>query len=48
MCIGRQAAKFYVTDEVICKIADQLLGIDTGKGELNVVSLVARCRRKHR
>ena len=40
MRIGRQAAKFYVTDEVIRKIADQLLGIDTCKGELNVVSLV--------
>ena len=32
--------KIYVTDEVIRKIADQLLGIDTCKGELNVVSLV--------
>ena len=38
--LTHQAAKFYVTDEVIRKIADQLLGIDTCKGELNVVSLV--------
>ena len=33
MRIGRQAAKFYVTDDVIRKIADQLLGIDAGQGE---------------
>ena len=48
MRIGRQAAKFYVTDEVIRKIADQLLGIDSGQGEPNVVSLLERRRRKHR
>jgi hypothetical protein len=48
MRIGRQAAKFYVTDDVIRKIADQLLGIDSGQGEPNVVSLLERRRRKHR
>ena len=37
MRIGRQAAKFYVTDDVIRKIADQLLGIDTCQGR-------AQCR----
>jgi hypothetical protein len=48
MGIGRQAAKFYVTDDVIHKIADQLLGIDSGQGEPNVVSLLERRQRKHR
>jgi hypothetical protein len=41
MRIGRQAAKFYVTDEVIGKIAPQVLGIDTAEGEPNVSSLFA-------
>ncbi|MCX2931718.1 hypothetical protein ORI20_15660 [Mycobacterium sp. CVI_P3] len=48
MRIGRQAAKFYVTDDVIRKIADQLLGIDAAQGEPDVVSLLERRRRKHR
>ena len=48
MRIGRQAAKFYVTDEVIRKIADQLLGIDTCKGELKCRVTGGRRRRKHR
>ena len=48
MRIGRQAAKFHVTDDVIGKIADQLLGVDAGHGEPNVVSLLERRRRKRR
>jgi hypothetical protein len=48
MRIGRQAAKFYVTDDVIGKIADQLLGIDAGHGEPDVVSMLDRRRRKRR
>jgi hypothetical protein len=48
MRIGRQAAKYYVTDDVICKIADQLLGIDAAQGEPDIVSLLARRRRKQR
>ena len=47
MRIGRQAAKFYVTDDVIGN-ADQLLGVDAGHGEPNVVSLFERRRRKRR
>jgi hypothetical protein len=48
MRIGRQAAKFYVTDDVIGKIADQILGIDRAEGERNVVSLAVTRRRKNR
>ena len=47
MRIGGQAAKFYVTDDVVRKIADQILGIDTARGEPNVVSLSARRQRNH-
>jgi hypothetical protein len=39
MRIGRQAAKFYVTDEVINTIADRILGIDQAEGEANVISI---------
>ncbi|ORJ52849.1 hypothetical protein [Mycobacterium simiae] len=46
MRIGRQAAKFYVTDDVIAKIADQLLGIDQAKSHDGVVSITAARRRK--
>ena len=48
MRIGRQAAKFYVTDDVICKIADHLLGIDAGQGDPDVVCLLERRRHKRR
>ena len=41
MRIGRQAAKFYVTDEVISGMADQILGIDKAGSEPNVISLAA-------
>jgi hypothetical protein len=47
MRIGRQAAKVYVTDDVIDKIADQLLGIGKADGHSNVISLAAQ-RRKRR
>ena len=49
MRIGRQAAKFYVTDDVITGLAHQILGIDQGEVEDGVVvSLTAaRRRRKH-
>jgi hypothetical protein len=46
MRIGRQAAKVYVTDDVISKIADQLLGIDIAEGHANVISLAAQRRRR--
>lgn len=48
MRIGRQAAKFYVTDDVIGKIADQILGIDHAKADDGVVSLAAARRRRNR
>ena len=46
MRIGRQAAKFYVTDEVISTMADQILGIDKAQGEPNVISLAAERRKR--
>jgi hypothetical protein len=46
MRIGRQAAKFYVTDEVISTIADQILGIDKAQSEPNVISLAAERRKR--
>ena len=48
MRIGRQAAKFYVTDDVIGKIADRILGIDQAKSGSDVVSLAVARRRKNR
>ncbi|WP_179475991.1 hypothetical protein [Mycolicibacterium vinylchloridicum] len=48
MRIGRQAAKFYVTDDVIAKIANQILGIDQAKANDGVASLAAARRRKNR
>jgi hypothetical protein len=50
MRIGRQAAKFYVTDDVITGLADQILGIDQGRveGDGVVVSLAVARRRKNR
>jgi hypothetical protein len=45
MSIGRQAAKFYVADEVISTMADQVVGIDTAEGEPNVISLFAQRRK---
>lgn len=48
MRIGRQAAKYYVTDDVIVKIADQLLGVGQAKDDDGVVSLAAVRRRKNR
>jgi hypothetical protein len=47
MRIGRQAAKVYVTDDVISKIADQLLGIDKADDHGNVISFATQ-RRKRR
>jgi hypothetical protein len=47
MRIGRQAAKVYVTDDVIGTLADQLLGIDKADSHANVFSLAAE-RRKRR
>jgi hypothetical protein len=45
--IGRQAAKFYATDDVINRIAEQILVIDRAQREPNVISLVAeRTRRR--
>lgn len=46
MRIGRQAAKFYVTNDVITGIADQILGIDQEAVDGAVVSLAAARRRK--
>lgn len=48
MRIGRQAAKFYITDDVIAKIADRLLGTDQPKSHAGVISLTAARRRKNR
>ena len=48
MRIGRQAAKFYVTDDVIAKIANQILGIDQAKANDGVASLAAARRLKNR
>jgi hypothetical protein len=49
MRIGRQAARFYVTDEVIQKIADKLVGASTSDSDdRNVVSLAALRRERHR
>ncbi|MDQ1306096.1 MAG: hypothetical protein QG671_1928 [Actinomycetota bacterium] len=48
MRIGRQAAKFYVTDDVIATIAHQILGIDQAAANDGVVSLAAARRRKNR
>ncbi len=50
MRIGRQAAKFYVTDDVITGLADQILGIDRDRveGDGVVVSLALARRRKNR
>lgn len=47
MRIGRQAAKFYVTDDVINKIADRLLGLDQehhgdDAGKADVISIAQR------
>lgn len=48
MRIGRHAAKFYVTDDVVGTIADQILGIDHATGDDGVVSLAAARRRRNR
>lgn len=48
MRIGRQAAKFYVTDDVIGKIANRLLGIDHAEPHDGVVSLAEARRRRNR
>jgi hypothetical protein len=48
MRIGRQAAKFYVTDDVIGTIADQILGIDRAANERDVVSLAVVRWQKNR
>ena len=45
MRVGRQAARRYVTDEVVAKLADRLLGLEMYNTETNVVSL-AEHRRK--
>lgn len=42
MRIGRQAAKSYVTDEVIAKLVDRLLSVDMDHTEANVVSVAGR------
>ncbi len=46
MRIGRQAAKFYVTDEVVSMMADQILGIDKAQDEPHVISLAAERRKR--
>lgn len=48
MRIGRQSAKFYVTDDVIAKLADQILGVDQTESDDGVVSLARARRRKNR
>lgn len=49
MRIGRQAARYYVTDEVIQKIADQLVGVaEAAQRGTTVVSLAATRRSRHR
>lgn len=50
MRIGRHAARFYVTDDVIQKIADNLVGASpSGSDDRNIVSLAVlrRDRRQH-
>jgi hypothetical protein len=48
MRIDRQAARFYVTDEVIQKIANELAGASPSDGgDRNVVSLAALRRERH-
>lgn len=42
MRTGRQAARRYVTDEVIAKLVDRLLGVDMDNTDANVVSLADR------
>lgn len=47
MRIGRQPARHYVTDEVIRKIADKLVGASpSDSDDLNVVSLAALRRNR--
>jgi hypothetical protein len=47
MRIGRQAARFYVTDEVIQKIVDKLVGaLPSESDDRNVVSLAALRRER--
>jgi hypothetical protein len=51
MRIGRQAARYYVTDDVITELAAEVLGINKGTDPAheNVVSIVAeRSRRRRR
>jgi hypothetical protein len=46
MRIGRQAARLYVTDEVIRKIADKLVGASPSNRDDRVVSLAALRRER--
>jgi hypothetical protein len=46
MRIGRQAAKYYVTDDVISSIADQILGIDKAQDQPNVISFATERRKR--
>jgi hypothetical protein len=47
MRIGRQAARFYVTDEVVQKIADKLVGaLPSDSDDRNVVPLAALRRNR--
>ncbi|WP_293002349.1 hypothetical protein [Mycobacterium sp.] len=49
MRIGRQAARFYVTDKVIQKIANKLVGAPPpDSNDRNVVSLAPLRRERHR
>jgi hypothetical protein len=47
MRIGRQAAKYYVTDDVISNIADQILGVDKAQDQPNVVSFATERRKRN-
>jgi hypothetical protein len=48
MRIGRQAARYYVTDEVIQKIAEKLVGALPSESEDRTVVSLATLRRNRR